>query len=112
MARRPRPALSQAVNDDLRLRILVEARQALMQAVEAPDIVGMLADEIDEATESVQCCVCRELGRIYKLNGSIPPRWMPQWEKYECGTRVQTASARALQGHTEGHHSAASRRRH
>jgi len=100
------------VNDDLRLRILVEARQALMQAVEAPDIVGMLADEIDEATESVQCCVCRELGRIYKLNGSIPPRWMPQWEKYECGTRVQTASARALQGHTEGHHSAASRRRH
>ena len=43
-----------------------------------------LPDEIDRATDAVRACVCRELRRIYKLNGQIPPRWIPQWEKYGC----------------------------
>jgi len=43
-----------------------------------------LPDEVDKATVSVQACVCRELGRIHELNGSIPPRWQGQWDRYKC----------------------------
>ena len=43
-----------------------------------------LPDEVDDATEAVQACVCRELGRIYKLNGEIPRRWQRQWNRYNC----------------------------
>jgi hypothetical protein len=45
-----------------------------------------LPDEVDKATVSVQACVCRELGRIYELNGSIPPRWQGQWDRYKCAS--------------------------
>ena len=44
-----------------------------------------LPDEVDSATIAVRACVCRELRRIHKLNGTIPPRWQPQWKLYECG---------------------------
>ena len=46
-----------------------------------------LPDEIDNATEGVQACVCRELSRIRKLNGSIPDKWLPQWQRYDCENR-------------------------
>jgi hypothetical protein len=46
-----------------------------------------LPAEVDEATESVQACVCRELKRIYQLNGDIPPRWRGQWTRYKCEQR-------------------------
>jgi len=46
-----------------------------------------LPDEIDNATEAVQACVCRELRRIHKLNGSIPDKWLPQWRRYDCEGR-------------------------
>ena len=46
-----------------------------------------LPDEVDKATESVQACVCRELKRIQKLNGAIPPRWRGQWDRYRCQKR-------------------------
>lgn len=46
-----------------------------------------LPDEVDEATDSVQACVCRELKRIHKLNGTIPPRWQGQWDRFECWER-------------------------
>jgi hypothetical protein len=52
-----------------------------------------LPDEIDRATDSVQACVCRELRRIERLNGSIPSRWTDQWRKYECATRGHRANA-------------------
>jgi hypothetical protein len=55
-----------------------------------------LPDEIDHATDSVQACVCRELRRIVKLNGSVPHRWGDQWRHYNCATHGQgksTASA-------------------
>lgn len=48
-----------------------------------------LPNEIDHATDAVQGCVCRELWRINKLNGSIPTRWKGQWERYDCATRGQ-----------------------
>lgn len=54
-----------------------------------------LPDEVDKATDSVRACVCRELGRIHKLNGSIPDRWMPQWNQYKCVERIRPAPARA-----------------
>ncbi|HSS79315.1 MAG TPA: hypothetical protein VLV54_21520 [Thermoanaerobaculia bacterium] len=54
-----------------------------------------LPDEIDHATDAVQGCVCRELGRISKLNGSIPSRWKGQWERYSCATRGQAKVAMA-----------------
>jgi hypothetical protein len=44
-----------------------------------------LPDEIDNATDSVRACVCRELGRIHKINGGkIPHRWRNQWDAYDC----------------------------
>lgn len=50
-----------------------------------------LPDEVEHATDAVQGCVCRELRRIDKLNGSIPPRWKGQWQQYKCVTREQAA---------------------
>ena len=46
-----------------------------------------LPEEIDNATSAVQACVCRELNRIVKINGSVPDRWRPQYDKYECVKR-------------------------
>jgi hypothetical protein len=43
-----------------------------------------LPDEVDRATDAVQACVCRELRRIYKLNGDIPPKWKEQWDRFKC----------------------------
>lgn len=43
-----------------------------------------LPDEIDRATKAVKACVCRELRRVYELNGAIPDRWKGQWERYDC----------------------------
>jgi hypothetical protein len=48
-----------------------------------------LPDEVEKATVAVQACVCRELRRLKTLNGSIPPRWQPQWEKYNCENQVE-----------------------
>ena len=55
-----------------------------------------LPDEVDKATESVQACVCRELTRIQKLNGSIPQRWLGQWEKYRCKSRAVSQKRRQV----------------
>ncbi|MDR3407890.1 MAG: hypothetical protein P4L68_05265 [Methylovirgula sp.] len=50
-----------------------------------------LPGEIDEATESVKACVCRELRRIKSINGGkIPDRWLPQWEAYDCSASSAT----------------------
>jgi len=47
-----------------------------------------LPQEIDEATEALKKCICRELRRIYELNKEIPSgilkRW---WDAYECYTK-------------------------
>ena len=44
-----------------------------------------LPDEIDKATHAVRQCICRELRRIYKLNGSIPPgKLLDYWKQYQC----------------------------
>ena len=48
---------------------------------------GFLPDEVDDATDAVKQCVCRELGRIYDLNGDIPDRWRSQWDRYKCADR-------------------------
>ena len=44
-----------------------------------------LPEEIDEATEAVKKCLCREIGRIKSLNGSIPDEDLEKaYEQYEC----------------------------
>lgn len=44
-----------------------------------------LPKEIDDATEAVKKCVCRELRRLKKLNGSIPNGLlMRYWNQYKC----------------------------
>jgi hypothetical protein len=48
-----------------------------------------LPQAIDEATESVQACVCQELGRIYALSGHMPDRWAAQWDLYKCKARLK-----------------------
>ena len=43
-----------------------------------------LPDEVDEATKAVKKCVCRELRRIFELEGKLPEEWQEQWEQYGC----------------------------
>lgn len=44
-----------------------------------------LPKEIDDATEAVKKCVCRELRRLKKLNGFIPNGLlMKYWDSYRC----------------------------
>lgn len=54
------------------------------------DILGappgsFLPPEIDDATEAVKACVCRELKRLKSVNGSLPPGQFTQWwNQYKC----------------------------
>lgn len=44
-----------------------------------------LPGEIDEATEAVIKCICRELKRLLRLNGEIPSGIMRRWwNEYSC----------------------------
>jgi hypothetical protein len=43
-----------------------------------------LPGQIDRATEGVIACICAELHRIYRLNGSIPPGQLEKWWKAYC----------------------------
>jgi hypothetical protein len=44
-----------------------------------------LPSEVDDATLALKRCVCRELRRIYELNGSIPPGKLREWwNLYRC----------------------------
>ena len=45
-----------------------------------------LPDEVDKATTAVKRCICRELQRIYDLNGSIPSGIHSDWWKAYCTT--------------------------
>ena len=53
------------------------------------DVLGgeYLPFEIDKATDDVQACVCRELGRMNKLSGTIPAKWEGQWNRFNCEGR-------------------------
>ena len=53
--------------------------------IKAPD--GTYMDsEIDDATEAVKRCICRELKRIKSLNGTLPPggKLNEWWNQYGC----------------------------
>jgi hypothetical protein len=43
-----------------------------------------LPAEVDEATQAVKACICRELSRIYDLNGSIPAGELSKWWGAYC----------------------------
>jgi hypothetical protein len=43
-----------------------------------------LPGEIDEATESVKACICRELNRILKLGQRLPPGQLSEWWQSFC----------------------------
>lgn len=43
-----------------------------------------LPDEIDDATDAVKSCICRELQRIRKLNQTIPPGELRRWWDFYC----------------------------
>jgi hypothetical protein len=45
---------------------------------------GFLPGEIDEATQSLKLCVCRELRRIRELNGSLPAGILSEWWDAYC----------------------------
>ena len=54
------------------------------------DILGappgsFMPPEIDDATEAVKACVCRELKRLRSVNGSLPPgQFSDWWNEYKC----------------------------
>jgi hypothetical protein len=105
--RRARRAFASAyprINSDPRLK--AEARQ-LENLVPAPvlenmqkgvercwksynDILededGYLPKEIDDATVAVRKCICRELQRLYALNGRIPAGTLSNWWEQYCRT--------------------------
>jgi hypothetical protein len=43
-----------------------------------------LPGEVDEATQNVKKCLCRELKRIHDLNGSIPAGDLSEWWNAYC----------------------------
>lgn len=47
---------------------------------------GYLPQEIDDATIAVRKCICRELRRLYDLNGRIPPGTLANWWRQYCKT--------------------------
>lgn len=60
------------------------------------DVLGgqYLPGEVDDATNAVQACVCRELRRVHSLNaGKIPKRWKGQWKAYACEQKKKGAPA-------------------
>lgn len=52
------------------------------------DSVEFLPQELDEATEALLKCICRELNRILKINGEIPNGVLKDyWEQYNCESK-------------------------
>ena len=48
-----------------------------------------LPSEIDDATEAVKKCICRELKRLNSLNGSIPGGTLSNyWNQYSCNSQI------------------------
>jgi hypothetical protein len=44
-----------------------------------------LPQDIDDATEAVKACVCRELRRLRSVNGTLPPGQLSDWwSQYQC----------------------------
>lgn len=43
-----------------------------------------LPSEVDDATQAVKACICRELSRIRDLNGTIPPGELSKWWAAYC----------------------------
>lgn len=51
--------------------------------------IDYLPIEMDNATEAVRKCVCRELNRILKVNGFIPKGELSRfWDTYKCPTII------------------------
>jgi hypothetical protein len=46
-----------------------------------------LDPQIDEQTEAVKRCICRELRRLYQINKSIPPGQLQLWWNEYCFTK-------------------------
>jgi hypothetical protein len=52
--------------------------------LKAPEGSWLPAD-LDSATEAAKACVCRELNRIRKLKGQLPPGKLSQWwDELDC----------------------------
>lgn len=45
---------------------------------------GSTPDEIDDATKALKECICKELNRIFELNGFIPAGKLRQWWNSYC----------------------------
>jgi hypothetical protein len=45
-----------------------------------------LPSEIDDATQALKACLCRELRRIYDLNGTVPEGDLSAWWNKYCGS--------------------------
>lgn len=43
-----------------------------------------LPDEVDDATEAVKSCICRELKRIDALGEPLPPGKLKTWQEKYC----------------------------
>lgn len=47
-----------------------------------------LPAEVDEATEAVKACICRELNRIVRLGAPLPPGKLSDWWFTYCAKRA------------------------
>jgi len=80
-------ALSSVVPEAVLNDLMERARQCWARYRHVLVANEFLPAEIDEATTAVRKCVCRELGRIVELNGSIPDAQLDaQWNCF-CTTR-------------------------
>jgi hypothetical protein len=63
----------------------VEAcRSKFLDILDAPGGT-YLPQDIDDATEAVKLCACRELRRLRSVNGTLPSGKLTQWwQEYRC----------------------------
>jgi len=71
------------------LALMVKRTENCMEKYKAvlADDTKYFPEDVDNATQAVKACVCRELRRIHELNGSLPQHgslgaW---WTQFRCG---------------------------
>ena len=75
--------LSNLVPDDV-LSIMEERVMACWEQYKNALTDDLMPNEVDAATDTLKNCLCRELQRIYALNGMLPAGKLRKWYHEYC----------------------------
>jgi len=77
--------LQQLVPTDILLTLQERAEACWSKYKNVLQDTQYLPEEIDDATEAVKACMCRELNRLMSVNGTIPPGTLRNcYDQYRC----------------------------